>query len=507
VKPFSTSELQQMLSDFEGQGCGAGGSSMPPAFSRSAAPARPPSRLQQSLATPSSIDLATLEDALSYISSDVLCGNGTVIGPDKQPAPDYWFGVILAVRREYGDAAKEIVRRWSQQSVRYLDGGGFEHAWIQYKPDHPKPVTISSVFMLAEAKGWPGKRGAPATPLNSSSRFRLLDRAAIMAQPPLRWRVKGLFPETGIGAIYGPSTSGKSFLAGDMGVHIALGEEWFGHRTTQCPVTYVMLEGESGLRNRVAAWEVHNGKALPPHFRAMTQPFQLAELDQVEELGATLPKGGVVIIDTMNRAAPGLDENSSLDMSKVLAGMKRLQEITGGLVLVVHHTGKDASKGLRGHSSLLAALDGAIEVERTATSRSWSAAKVKDGEDGVQVMFRLHIIDLGTDSDGDKITSCAVDRDIGAIFRPSPPKGKHQLQALAAIRRALSASSAFGQGGAGPQDACVTFDDALAAAGDAVVGVEAKRRVPRAREAMQGLIDGKHLRRGLDGEQEEWVWL
>ena len=91
-------------------------------------------------------------------------------------------------------------------------------------------------------------------------------------------------------------------------------------------------------------------------------------------------------------------------MGLILAGMKRLQEITGGLVIIVHHTGKDASKGLRGHSSLAAALDGAIEVERTQTSRSWSAAKVKDGEDGKQRAFKLHVVDLGRDGDGARAT-------------------------------------------------------------------------------------------------------
>jgi RecA-family ATPase len=93
----------------------------------------------------------------------------------------------------------------------------------------------------------------------------------------------------------------------------------------------------------VEAWETHNGKSLPSGFQALAQAFRLTEAQDVEDLAAILPKGGVVIIDTLNRAAPGMDENSSQDMGRILAGMKRLQEVTGGLVLVVHHTGKDAS--------------------------------------------------------------------------------------------------------------------------------------------------------------------
>lgn len=82
-----------------------------------------------------------------------------------------------------------------------------------------------------------------------------------------------------------------------------------------------------------------NDVVIPSGFKAVAQPFQLAEPEQVEALGAVLPHRGVVIVDTLNRAAPGLDENSSQDMGRILAGMKRLQGITGGLVLVVHHTG------------------------------------------------------------------------------------------------------------------------------------------------------------------------
>lgn len=508
MRPLSATDLQQMLDDFAKQRVVAGG-----AANASPMPtlnARPMSALGQTLASARGEDLAVLEDALSYISSDVLRGNGTIIGADGQPEADYWFGVVLAARREYGDAAKEVVRRWSQQSLRYRDGSGFEHAWNQHDASHVRPVTVGSLFKLAQLNGWPGSgRANTATiaPKPDNPGFRLLDRDAIMALPPLQWRVKRLLPEIGIGAIYGPSGSGKSFLGFDLGICIARGVPWFGNRTATAPVTYLMLEGEAGLRNRVEAWEAHNGMNIPNGFMAVAQPFELVERAQVEALGAVVPHGGVLIIDTLNRAAPGLDENSSEDMGRILAGMKRLQEITGGLVLVVHHTGKDASKGLRGHSSLLAALDGAIEVERSATGRRWSAAKVKDGEDGKQVPFRLHVIDLGRDGDGDAVTSCAVGPDIGNIFVKPPPAGANQKPALSAIRRLLSASTSVGQAGAGADVACVRCEDAVKEVADALPGIEKRRRAGRAREAVQGLIKGGHLQRGLDDEQEEWLWL
>ena len=456
-------------------------------------------------------DLPKLGEALKHVSPDELRGTGTIFNPDGTPS-ESWLGVVFAVRRGFGSAGEDVARNWSKQSPRYLDGTGFDKAWADYDPSHPNPVTIGSVYKLAQYFGWQANTLSlpPATLLPSnpaSNCFNLLDRNAIMAQPPLRWRIKYLLPETGIAALYGPSGSGKSYLGIDAGISIALGNKWFGNRVFACAVTYVILESEASLRNRVEAWEVHNKVKIPANFKAIAQPFELADHQQVEDLGSILPKGGVVIIDTLNRAAPGLDENSSQDMGRILAGMKRLQEITGGLVLIVHHTGKDASKGLRGHSSLYAALDGAIEVERNAMGRTWSAAKVKDGEDGKRVAFQLNVIDLGKDADGDPITSCAVGPDTGAIFRQPPPTGKNQKSALAAIRSALSTSSTLGMAGAGAQDQCLLFEDAVDAAAVVMIGIEVKRRKQRAREAMQGLVESAHLRRGLDNDGEEWLWL
>lgn len=428
------------------------------------------------------------------------------------PDSDYheWRSVVWGVAATGFTSGRDLAQEWSARGDKW-DPKAFDRVWNSFDASRDDAIGFGTLVKLARAAGYEGAiPAARATALPYSgvpSRFHLLDRSAIMAQPPLRWRLKGVFPETGIGAIYGPSASGKSFLGLDLGISIALGDAWFGHRSYAAPVTYIMLEGEGALRNRVQAWEEQNQKQVPSGFMAMAQPFELADSTQVEELGALVPSGGVIIIDTLNRAAPGLDENSSQDMGQVIAGMKRLQEITGGLVIVVHHTGKDASKGLRGHSSLHAALDGAIEVERNANSRCWSAAKVKDGEDGKQVPFKLHVIDLGRDSDGDAITSCAVGPDIGNIFVKPPPSGANQKAALSAIRRLLNASTDFGQAGAASDAPCVLCEDAIAEAANAMAGVEKKRRTPRARDAVQGLIKSGHLQRGLDDEQEEWLWL
>jgi hypothetical protein len=79
-------------------------------------------------------------------------------------------------------------------------------------------------------------------------------------------------------------------------------------------------------------------------------------------------------------------------------------------VVLVHHTGKDVSKGLRGHSSLIAAVDGAVEVvrDRVNGSRKWLTGKVKEGADDVEHGFGLHVVVVGQNKRGKDVTSCVV---------------------------------------------------------------------------------------------------
>lgn len=241
-------------------------------------------------------------------------------------------------------------------------------------------------------------------------RFKLLSGADLSNAAPMRWMVRGVLPEEGLTALYGASGSGKSFLVLDMGCAVAAGDKyWFGRRIIQAPVTYVCLEGEVGMGKRVKAWCSYFKRPLPDALRFMTQPFDLLS-DDVSELAKAViavgGAGGLVIIDTLNRAAPGADENSSVDMGNIIASAKKLQNLIGGLILLVHHTGKDVTKGLRGHSSLYASLDGAIEVIKTDRRREWSVAKSKDDVTGDSSPFRLEVVNVGFDDEGDEITSC-----------------------------------------------------------------------------------------------------
>ncbi len=198
-------------------------------------------------------DMVRLDSILAYLSADAPRGNGTFFDPSGNPVVEYWLGVVW-VGASFGDmSAKEKLRAWSKQSARY-DDVGFEAAWNSYNPKHANPVGMGSLLKFAKARGWIDPVPAPAALQAQQIHYRLLSRADILALPVTPWRVKKIFPEVGLCAIYGPSASGKSFLAIDLACAIAAGATWFGHKTYACPVTYVMLEGEAGLAARIKAW-------------------------------------------------------------------------------------------------------------------------------------------------------------------------------------------------------------------------------------------------------------
>jgi hypothetical protein len=339
-------------------------------------------------------------------------------------------------------------------------------------------------------------------PAKPEPRYKLLSAADLRDLPPLAWCVRGVLPAVGLAALYGPSASGKSFLAFDMAAAIAEGQGWFDCRIEAAPVVYAALEGEAGFKLRAQAWEVSRGRNLPAGLHLMMQPFKLTEPQDVQDLAAVVPAGAVVFIDTLNRAAPTADENSSKDMGEILEATKRLQAATGGLVVLVHHTGKNTAAGLRGHSSLFAAMDAAIEVSRDGDRREWRVAKSKDGQDGDAHPFRLHIETLGLDEYGDPVTSCTVLIDTNAqdVQRVKLPQGGNQRLVYEGIRN-LFKDGISGKPGAPPFRPCIELEAAvLAGAGRLTCPTD--KRTSRTRDAITGLVS-----RGVLGLNEGFLWL
>ncbi len=261
------------------------------------------------------------------------------------------------------------------------------------------------------------KRMAPKRPAleKSFNGLRLVAANEIAERPPMKWLVRGVLPEKGIGAIFGQPGSGKSFLVLDLLAAVAAGCHWFGIPAKAVPVVYVTLEGQAGMPQRIHAYQIKKGSLDGISF--IEQPIDLRAPSNLKELINLIRTAGVdhgvVCIDTLAASAPGIDENASTDMGQLIAHLQNLQAELGGFVLVVHHSGKDETRGLRGWSGLNGALDCAIAVSRISadkrnTNRRWEVTKSKDGSDGFSSNFVLEQVFLGYDEDEQPITSCVI---------------------------------------------------------------------------------------------------
>ena len=449
---------------------------------------RPPSE--------STAEIEKLNAALTFLPSNIGYGSGRFYDSSGSPESDYWLAGIWAIASLNWLSGKDIARKWSEQSDRYLEDG-FEKAWSSYNPTHPNAIGIGSLYKRAMELGW-NQNTTPDNPGQPLPRFTLLGINDLAALPPTDYLIKGVLPSSGIAAIFGPSGSGKTFVALDLIMSIACQSDWFGHKVKNAPVTYIGLEGKSGINNRIKAWQLKNNLS-PNNFKVILNRLDLRKLDDVNALALAIRDtnmaAGVVVIDTLNQATPGADENSSIDMGLAINRLQHLQELLGGLVLIIHHTGKNVAQGLRGHSSLKAALDANIEVVG-GIKKMIVLDKVKDGKDGQAHPFKLVTHNLGIDSDGDPISSCTVERDHSVIFSKPEPSGGQQKTALKAIKNEL----------ANAVNKRITVEAAISLVASTLTSEKPNKRTNRSKSIVTSLITSEFLSSELVNE-EGWIWL
>jgi predicted ATP-dependent serine protease len=241
--------------------------------------------------------------------------------------------------------------------------------------------------------------------------------------------VQGLLAPDQMSCLCGNPGSGKTFFALSAALHVAAKYDWLGRRVSGGTVVYLAAEAGRRIYNRVSAWRIHNRDRLAqrkiggrvarevPIFALPRSLDLCTSEDDLEELIAVIRETcgdevALIVVDTLSRVMAGGNENSPEDMGALVASADRLRDEFGSHVMLVHHFGKDASRGARGHSLLHAAIDTGIEVTRDEGAKVSMAKIVKqrDGEIGEKIYFSLRKVRIGEDEEtGEEVTSCVVE--------------------------------------------------------------------------------------------------
>ena len=384
--------------------------------------------------------------------------------------------------------------------------------------------TPEQLYVLVEKQAREWKPEPP------KSKYGAVPFRDIDSEPPKRnWIVKNLFGVGEMGVLWGFSGSGKSFLALDLALTIALAAmpghadlHWFGdYRISPGAVAYVAPEGGQDLRLRVRAWReargVEPGLDLPfvlyptsidlVHPDADAAPLAQDIMAQTAMWSTPLR---MIFVDTLARSLAGEDENNT-GMTAFIRVCEYLQKQTGAAVVPIHHTGNDRTRE-RGHTSLRAAVETSIEVAKPETGgpNTWTVRKLKTGVEGDTHRFRLKQMTLAIDDDGDPITSCHVvpteEREV-----TKPRKRALKTQETLALRSLWAALDKHGKPappelGLPRNVSVVTRDEwrgfligALIDPDEDSTGAKARQIMKRARESLEAAR--------IIGRQEPYFWL
>jgi hypothetical protein len=247
-----------------------------------------------------------------------------------------------------------------------------------------------------------------------AQKYRLIAFRDLRPGSDQDYLVKGLFPRTGLAAVWGPPKCGKSFWLFDLLLHVALNWKYRGRRIVNGPVVYCAFEGADGFRKRVEAFRLTHGSLIDsdPPFYLMPTRIDLirAHRDLIQSIRAQTPRPVAVALDTLNRSLVG-SESKDEDMAKYLNAADAIREAFNCLVVIVHHSGVDASRP-RGHTGLTGAVDAQLSVVRDESNNknfSVTLEYMKDGlVDANPIASFLEQVDVGIDADGDVMTSCVV---------------------------------------------------------------------------------------------------
>ena len=116
----------------------------------------------------------------------------------------------------------------------------------------------------------------------------------------------------------------------------------------------------------------------------------------------------LIVIDTLARNMGEGDENTARDMGAFVQSRDGFCE-DWAHVMIIHHSGKDTTRGARGSGSLRAAVDTEIQLTRSGIVIMAETKKQRDMPTGKVFGYTLRGVEIGADEDGEPVTSARVE--------------------------------------------------------------------------------------------------
>lgn len=242
-------------------------------------------------------------------------------------------------------------------------------------------------------------------------RFKAWKFSELRNSPRPTYLVDRLLPANCLFEIYGRPKSGKTFFTLAMALCIATGVEFYDMKTEPGRVLYIIGEGNrKAFEFRMEAWIIANAKGkaererleslIERNFMTLPLPMHVDVKGEVSEFIKANPgTWSLIVVDTLMRNMVGHISDPK-DMTAFVMGCDFIREKTGAAVLVVHHEGKDKTKGGMGSIAMDAHIDGLGHVERRGDKRIFSLVLLRDGADDMPSMvFALDSIPVVTDLD------------------------------------------------------------------------------------------------------------
>jgi hypothetical protein len=192
-----------------------------------------------------------------------------------------------------------------------------------------------------------------------------------------RWLVEGLWGARSVGVIGGAPKCAKTWLGLDMALSVATGTACLGKYAVPEPGPVLVYLAEDALlvvRERIEGMARHRGLDLANvAIHVITAPVLRLDQDRDrtrlwETTKRLRPR--LLLLDPLVRLH-GIDENNAGEVAELLAYFRSLQRQFDLSVLLVHHTRKNAARGvtagqgLRGSSDIHAFGDSNLYLRRS----------------------------------------------------------------------------------------------------------------------------------------------